>query len=249
MDMKLLAWFDTIGLLQLRVWDFSFRSLLREYGRNFIWRVALRHPLRTWQGMNRYRTSQPCEAQPVAQSAWRNGQDAVVGVGFCLKPLHPPCPSGRANHDCAFFEKHLYQTDQTVPPSCQNCTIRTIGQAALGAGNAFYIMTSAQDILFDLFLPALKTRRFTRCTVAICRYSYEPFALAASIAGLETHLFPYHSGDCKNYPTWRKADIGVKEEQTDIAPAEYASLLSLLPPQPSLAQIPIIKQGHLFYPS
>ena len=44
--------------------------------------------------------------------------------------------------------------------SYRGCAVGVLGRLALKAGSALYIMTSAQDILFDLFVPALEKRPY-----------------------------------------------------------------------------------------
>ena len=38
----------------LPIWEFSFKSLPRLYGRIFLWDIVLWHPLRAWNGMLAY---------------------------------------------------------------------------------------------------------------------------------------------------------------------------------------------------
>jgi hypothetical protein len=78
----------------------------------------------------------------------------------------------------------------------------------------FYIMTSARDILFDLLLPALEARKFRYALLGLCRYSIEPFRIALSVVGLEAELTAFAEGDCTDYRSWRRADIGLKDERT-----------------------------------
>ena len=64
--------------------------------------------------------------------------------------------------------------------------------------------------------------------LAICPYSIPPFTLAISICGLRGILFGYDRGDCRDYPTWLKADEGDKPEQTFLAPETHQQLLRFL---------------------
>jgi hypothetical protein len=51
----LLRQLDQRRFLGFPIWEFSFRSLPRLYGRIFVRDIALRHPVRTVQGMLAYR--------------------------------------------------------------------------------------------------------------------------------------------------------------------------------------------------
>ena len=200
---------------------FCLRSLWREYGLSFMRRIVLRHPMRTLRGLQAYAGKQrqveglstlPHKFPPTEGAAAQG--DVLVGLGFCLKPLDPQCPSGRANHDCDYFQHSRHLDRGAAPPACLDCPIRDIGLKALDAGCMFYIMTSARDILFDLLLPALKDQSFRYALLGLCRYSIEPFKIALSVVGLEAELTAFAEGDCTDYRSWRRADIGLKDERT-----------------------------------
>ncbi|RJP20803.1 MAG: hypothetical protein C4527_24525 [Candidatus Omnitrophota bacterium] len=230
--MTCLEWLDAKHFLRMNLWDFSIRSLARKYGWNFLSKVVFRHPLKTMKGIQRYRQAhrrvfsttlqERIDSHPAESGKGR--ETFVVGVGFCLKPLDPPCISGRANHDCVFFERNLHGRDHPIPDCCQQCSIREIGTLASAAGCHFYIMTSANDILHDLLAPALKDNRFTNGLFGLCRYSFAPFQLALFIAGIEGILFPYERGDCRDYVAWLRADNGVKDEQTEIHGSDFQTM-------------------------
>ncbi len=257
-QMKFFEWLDAKQFLRMKTWDFSFRSLAQEYGRDFILKVILRHPLRTIRGIHRYRNgkSRPSLSENTALSRIESRKDRwegdpIVGVGFCLKPLDPPCLSGRANHDCFFLERNLHRSDSKIPSCCQHCRIREIGLLSLKSNTCFYIMTSAKDILYDLILPTLEKNAFSRGAFVICRYSFEPFDIALAIAGISGRLFPYEKNDCQDYSTWLLADIGIKEQQTEIHETCFTSIREeLAAPDARLdASLDFIKKGNLFYPS
>lgn len=194
---------------------FLWHSLFRAYGWRFLWHVALPHPFRTLRALRaagRLNASGDCVEVPGSADADSSsaGAHALVGAGFCLKPL--ACPSGRFNHGCATFE-----AGRPVADCCGECEIRRLGVRALEAGKAFYIMTSARDILFDVYLPALQERRFTSGQFYLCRYSFRPFAAGLLASGIRSRLIAFGSGDCRDYVTWLKADVGVKAEQTVIS--------------------------------
>ncbi len=87
----------------------------------------------------------------------------------------------------------------------------------LQAGAAFYIMTSAKDVLLDLFTPAINEGRFSSGLFLLCRYSLRPFAVGLLASGIRGWLLPFERGDCMDYKTWLLADRGVKDEQTSIS--------------------------------
>ena len=87
----------------------------------------------------------------------------------------------------------------------------------LKAGAAFYIMTSAKDVLSDVFTPAINEGRFPSGLFVLCRYSLRPFAVGLLASGIRGLLLPFERGDCMDYKTWLLADRGVKDEQTSIS--------------------------------
>ena len=61
-------------------------------------------------------------------------------------------------------------------------------------------MTSARDILDDVYVPALEDRRFTTGLFVLCRYSFKPFAVGVVASGMSATLLPLNEGDCRDYP-------------------------------------------------
>jgi hypothetical protein len=177
------------------------------------------------------------------------GERLIVCLGFCLKPMNPPCPSGRPNHDCHYLQNLLHSGAADIPESCQQCAIREIGSMTLKARGALYIMTSAKDILLDVFAPALNERRFSSGFFVLCRYSLRPFSVGLLASGIRGWLFPFESGDCRDYRTWLRADRGIKEEQTEIDKPIQNSLRGLLREaaieSPHTTQFE--REGNVFY--
>ena len=106
---------DKIRFLNIRVWDFSINSLIRNYGIAFIYRVIIKHPVKTITGIKKYQKinktkelSDKIMINPQHSEKCIGKDKSITGVGFCLKPLKPECISGRANHDCKFFEHNLH---------------------------------------------------------------------------------------------------------------------------------------------
>jgi hypothetical protein len=102
---------------------------------------------------------------------------------------------------------------------------------ALASKSDFYIMTSALDILHDLFLPALNTNTYSKVLLGLCHYSFEPFKIALFISGIVAFLFPFEKGDCENYRTWRQADKGIKDTQTELNADDLEAITALLKSQ------------------
>jgi hypothetical protein len=238
----------------LSLWRFCRHSLLREYGWQFFFRIALAHPLRTLRAVRAAAAldvSGGDVALPPADPAPPfGGPRSVVGLGFCLKPLDPPCPSGRFNHDCAFLAGRARAGAREIPAPCRTCVIREAGLLALRAGAAVYLMTSARDILFDLYVPARRRRLFTAGLFVLCRYSLRPFAVGLLSAGIRGRMWPFDTGDCRDYPTWLQADRGDKPERTTLAPASLRALREALrtaPPVPEPA-VGFEKRGGILFP-
>jgi hypothetical protein len=230
----------------LSLWSFGLRSLVTEYGLAFSLRILLRHPLRSLRGLRRYLRGEGAAELGEERASEPPG---LVGVGFCLKPLDPPCASGRANHDCLYFERRLHEGEHAVPSCCSGCAIRELGTRALRAGSALYVMTSARDILHDLLLPAFARRDERPALITLCRYSFEPFRLALLICGLRARLVPFASGDCRDWPSWRRADLGDKPERTQLALADQGPLVEIL--EAAALDAPpaaFARAGNLFVP-
>lgn len=242
------------GQVGVGLWAFCLHSLVREYGWLFFRRIALPHPVRTAKALmasGALDVSGDVTVLSPGNSARRfGGAGSIVGLGFCLKPIDPPCPAGRFNHDCAYLENLPRGETPDVPAACRQCAIREFGILALRAGAAVYVMTSAKDILLDVFAPALAEGRFSAGIFALCRYSLKPFAAGLLAAGVRSWMFPFETGDCRDYPTWLQADRGIKEERTEIDSPSRSAIRNLLldaakDPAPSAR---FEKRGHVLYP-
>jgi hypothetical protein len=229
------VWRGRSPFFNLSLWRFCLHSVFKEYGNAFLLKIVLPHPMKTFKGVQKYgqfsarnSSTGPVLLQKQPEPLWTGGNGSVMGIGFCAKPLEPPCVSGRANHNCAYFENHLNLSKDPVPEPCQNCLVREVGLAALSSKSDFYIMTSAKDILSDLFLPALNLHTYTKALLGLCQYSFEPFKIALFISGIDTLLFPFETGDCEDYRTWRQADKGIKDTQTQLKDRDLETIRTLL---------------------
>lgn len=245
---------DKIRFLNIGIWDFSIKSLVRYYGLAFFSRIIVRHPFKSIKGLRKYQKYNRGELSgklligPQHPEKCIDNNKSVTGVGFCLKPVSPECISGRANHDCRFFELNLHLKNNTEPLCCRECTIKKTGLLALYKGSSFYIMTSAKDILHDIFLPSVKKGKYLKGLFCMCKYSFEPFKTALLISGIEACLFSFESGDCRDYKTWLRADKGIKDEQTTLSNTFVQSLENILSLTSADRNLKFRKSGNIFYP-
>jgi hypothetical protein len=235
------------------MWMFCLRSLVREYGWLFIRQVAARHPWRTLKALRAAARIDAVE-RGVVEVGGGNSRckpaepPSIVGAGFCLKPVDPRCPSGRFNHECVCLERWAGCEGVAAPAPCQSCAIREIGMQALRAGSAFYVMTSARDILDDVYLPALDDRRFPTGLFVLCRYSFNPFSVGLLVSGIHARLLPLESGDCRDYRTWLLADRGSKEERTTVDQAAIADVGARLDGALPRAPLRVARRGNVLFP-
>ena len=254
---------DRHAVLGFDVWDFSYRSLARPYGRLFLGSVVLRHPLRTLNGIRAYvrdrRGGRPpgpalvaTESVEVLREELASG-DWLVGIGFCQKPIDPPCPSDRFNHRCRWMTQ---PGSAELSTACRACQIREVGLHALPAGAAVHIMTSAADLARDLLLPALRGSATSRVVLSLCPYSVGPMSLALSVCGLRGMILSYNEGHCSDFATWVRADEGDKPERTFLLPNTHRRLLELLDrvaqaraEKGSQPAVHFREQGNLYVPT
>jgi hypothetical protein len=237
---------DRRRFLGFSVWEFSFRSLPRLYGRIFVWDIILRHPVRALQGLLAYRQFSRRGRQVGDITHLYDGTEAdlrqeiigaddgfLVALGFCQKPVGAPgvgCPAGRFNHECRVLARDdiLGIQAERLPTACRDCDIRSIGTAALRAGAAVYIMTSAADIARHLFIPTLEDGRFRHALFLQCPYSIPAMILPLLICRIRSLLAGYSEGDCRDYAQFLLADEGTKDERTTLSPATHAHVVDFL---------------------
>ena len=119
----------------------------------------------------------------------------------------------------------------------------------LKTGSAFYIMTSARDILLDVYVPALEEKRFSVGLFVLCRYSLMPFAVGLLVSGIRGRLLPYDRGDCADYTTWLEADRGNKEDRTSISESNLEIIDNLLGAAVKETNpLTFKKHGNILYP-
>jgi len=244
----LLRKLDEKAFLAFKVWDFSFRSLLHRYGSAFLKGVVFQHPLRTLSGLLTYRrlVHVDCKRGDITylfsgteenfrRRVAEGEGDFLVAVGFCQKPMREAghgneCPVGRFNHCCLYLAQLDFSQPEgkCTPSVCQSCEIRMIATRALHAGADMHIMTSAMDILHDIFVPSLERRRFKTAILCVCPYSVQPMALPLLICGIESLVVQFDSGYCADYSQWTLADRGIKDDRTLLSSQAYSKILDFL---------------------
>lgn len=109
-------------------------------------------------------------------------------------------------------------------------------------------MTSARDILYDVFLPALKEKRFATGLFLLCRYSFLPYARGMMAVGIRGSLHPFATGDCREYRTWHRADVGIKDEQTAMSAPVHQMFRALRAPVKGRSFVEAVdKRNGVFY--
>ncbi len=248
---------DETSFLGFNAWDFCVRSLIQPYGRLFLRSVILRHPFRAISGVlsyrKRLRSLKQKDIYPIGIKSELGVRDLLsennllVGIGFCQKPLDPPCPAGRFNHQCVLLEQPGMQT---IPEACMKCLIRETIIRSIQARASIYIMTSAVDIARDLLLPNFHSP-YSCYLIAVCPYSIPPLTLAMTICGLRGLVFTFNRGDCLDYAAWLNADKGTKSEQTFLPFSAQEKLMALLNTDvpADLNRYNIEKRGNLYIPT
>jgi hypothetical protein len=259
---------DASAFLGFRGWDFSFRSIREEYALTFLRQVALRHPFRTARGILKYQRLARQEVGQHGATRMFEGSDAefvqrlceaktglLVAVGFCQKPLAPPCPAGRPNHDCVYLDTLDLETEEhAAHAACEGCDIRTLGTLALRAGAHMHIMTSALDIARDVMIPSVDGGHFGNVIMCLCPYSVRVIALPLTICGLEGCLLGYESGACANWDQWLLADRGIQHRMTMLGPRSHSSMVAVLEKiaqakaLEGLASARFRRQGNIYEP-
>ena len=244
-DSRGLSWtaLDRRGFLGYRAWDFTWRSLGHRYGRHFLARVVLRHPLRALQGYATFRqlTNPPrvekgalCLFRGSAQDFLREAAGGEPGrfllaLGFCQKktvsPADPePCPAGRFNHDCVLLDG----TPAKANAACAPCDVRLLAEHALAAGASLYLMTAAQEITRDVLAPALEHARFRQTLMLLCPMSVQAVLAPLIVCRLPGFIIGYSAGYCADYAEWLRADGGDKPKQTSLHASHMARALQIL---------------------
>lgn len=235
---------------------FCIQSALREYGWRFFRHIAIKHPVKTLRAFfSADKIDTDADIITICGSREKSvikiqGEGSIVGVGFCMKPIEPLCPSGRFNHDCLYLESILPTGANEMPDCCRGCYIRMLGLMTLKTGAAYYIMTSAKDILFNLYKPALNNGRFRNGLFILCKYSLKPFAVGMLASGIDGHMLAFDKGDCVDYATWLRADNGNKDDRTSVSPNSLSMLKNTLAENltESLIFTKFRREGNILYP-
>jgi hypothetical protein len=239
-----LNFLDKINFLGIRIWDFAFRSLSREYSWLFLFKIILKYPLKSLKGLLVYRKfcntidqispSKICSnisCQEFITKIKTDRSSLLVAMGYCQRPLKTDaqplvCPSERFSHSCYFIETH--HRVNHIPSACSICEIKPIAEAAIKAGASFQIMTSARDITRDIFIPALDDKKIRHAILFICPYSILLIILPLFICGIKFMIIPYATGDCRDYADFVRADMGIKPKRTFPSGENFELVLDIL---------------------
>jgi hypothetical protein len=256
--------FDRKSFLHFHIWEFAYRSFFKEYARLFFLKAMLSHPGKTMKGLKEYRhfIKNRKNLFPLYQKFLaipneeifkvrisRQKTRPLLGLGFCLKPYDREdntrsCPAGHANHECLYLEEGKTQD------ICKGCAIYKIAMEALNSGCRVYIMTSAKDIAVDFLLPQIDKGLFPAAFLLLCPYSVQAILPSLFICGIDAFLFAYDSGYCKDYKEWRLADLGTKQERTNLSKESLTKLLDLISRSyfPETPPRSFRREGNIFFP-
>jgi hypothetical protein len=234
---------DRRGFLGYRAWDFTWRSLGHRYGRHFLARIVLRHPMRALRGYAAFRQlTNPPRVEKGALCLFPGStqdflRDAAAGepgafllaLGFCQKKLATPaspgeCPAGRFNHVCQLLDG----TPGETSPPCLSCDVRLLAEHALAAGASLYLMTAAEEITRDILAPALEEARFRQTLMLLCPMSVQAVLAPLVVCRLPGFVIGYSDGHCADFAEWLRADGGDKPKQTALSASHMARALQLL---------------------
>ena len=234
--MNLLKRFDEYHFIGFRLWEFAFKSLFYEYGSLFAKKILFREPVKSLKGLLLYRKIRNSLSEKKEDIFFINtskksfldrlvleSEGLLVAVGYCQKPIKnaanaSECPSGLFNHDCLYLSRiDLKNPDEHYPASvCAACDIALLGRKTLSVGGTMHIMTSARDMVYDIFLPSLNHGKYRNAVFILCAYSSEPLILPMAICGIKGILVKYSKGDCRDFDEFIKADGGLKNERTSL---------------------------------
>ena len=221
--MDILAILDKKRFLGIRFWEFGIRSMGCRLGMEVVARLLFCHPVKSSKGFFRYRHYLAKNKEWLTPHIETNSYPHLVVMGaYCQKPREGnTCPAGRFNHRC-----HFIQT-LTVYPACRHCDLRKMAELAMLLGCHFYIMTSALNLLRDVFLPAIREKAFSHFLVMICPYAKELFLFPAFVSEMKGWTLIIAKGSCPNYKEFLLADKGHKSRQTHLSSIAHRSFLNI----------------------
>ncbi len=196
-------------------WEFAIRSMRRRLGIEITGRLFLANPVKSIQGSLKYRHYLSKKALPkVSLEKIFLSRPLFIGA-YCQKP--PDCPTRRFSHQCLFAES------LTTHCSCKDCELKQMAELAMTLKCPFYIMTTALDVLLDVFL----REKFPFFLVMICNYAKEFFILPALVFDMKGYFLSLGKGGCRNYQEFLSADKGHKPNQTFLSPIAHRTFMKL----------------------
>lgn len=237
---------DKKRFLGVDFWEFGIRSMNRRLGIEIVGNLLFSHPIKSIKGFLKYGhyLAQNKPRKRLSVETIPHLRPLLIGA-YCQKPKD--CPSGRFNHRCLFAETLITYS------SCEPCDLKKMAELAAILKCPFYIMTTALEVLVDIFL----SNTFSHFLVMICTYAKGLFLFPAFIFNMEGWAFTLGRGSCRNYQEFLLADMGGKCGQTFPSPLAYKSFIDLYnqikmayrdPKVGSNDYQALIKKGHFYIP-
>jgi len=209
-------------------WEFAFKSMKRRLGFEILGRLFLAHPISSIKGLLKYQLSKKIKPDSFSHPL-------IIGA-YCQKPLD--CPAKRFNHRCLFAENLI------IYPACKKCELREMVKMAIMFKSPFYIMTTALDVLFDVFLK----KRFSYFLTTICPYAKQLFLFPALVFDMKGYFFLLGKGSCKSYDEFLLADKGYKKTQTFLSPLAKKRFMKIYDKINFDINNPLIFKGNFYEP-
>ncbi len=201
---------DNKRFLGIDFWEFGLRSLSRKVGWKILTKIFFLHPIRSIKALSLYKEGNICILDYIEESNLLN-TDIIIG-GYCQKPTMTQCPAGHFTHFCYYAET------LKMEKSCKKCSLLPLVNMAIKHNKAIYIMTTAEDLIDDIFYPGIiGCLPFKRYLTFICAYTAHLFYFASIVANINGSFFYYIKGACKNYKEFLIAEKGIKKKQTSIS--------------------------------
>lgn len=245
---KFANWLDRHAFLGYQLWEFSLRNTTRSYPWFFLCKVLLPNSIKAFKGVLYYRklvqlsgdkplvgTVDFVEIQNILEEQDGNKSRFLIAPGFCMKPFDEIkqksiCPAGQFTHRCLVLEnREMLAVDQNgwIKP-CNECDIGSLAQICSKLHACFYIMTSAIDIAYDIYLPAITGQRLNSGIFLLCAYSSEAFTFGLSTCHIKGNLINFCKGACENHEDFTNADVGIKQKQTFVDESDFNKLKKML---------------------
>lgn len=189
--------------------------MTRRLGIEIAGRLFFAHPVKSARGFFKYYRYLSERTLPKVSTEIISLFHPLLIGAYCQKPNS--CPAKRFNHRCLFAETLI------TYPACKKCELKKMVELAMMLKCPFYIMTTALDVLLDVFL----TRRFPFFLVMICGYARELFLFPAFVFDMKGRFLLLGKGSCRSYWEFLLADQGHKSAQTHLSPFADMAFMKL----------------------